>query len=367
MLSGSALKGLLRELLVGLLERYSPTGEEGHAIEYLRDFMEDRLGYDDVTVDSAGNLIASYGDGGRVVALVGHIDTVPGNASVRVVNDTVFGRGAVDAKGPLTAAVIGAWLARSHLSREDLRVVVAALVGEEGDSRGAKHLIRTGFRSDHLIILEPTGGFRVAIEYRGSAALTLKCVARGGHSSNPSAVESACDKLIKAWFLLREAFPSGGAGDFSAALTKLRCGDGGTVLPVNGVMEVNMRVPYGVGEDELVRRLENVLRALDGCCWQITSFTRAVRAPVNSLTVRALYRALIREGVKPGLARKLGTSDMNLLLGKVCGEAAAYGPGDPALAHSNEEYVSLSELMLAARVYAGAILELRGFTVGRGR
>ncbi len=84
---------------------------------------------------------------------------------------------------------------------------MAALVGEEGDSRGAKHLIREGFRADHLVILEPTGGAGVAIEYRGSASLIVKCVANGGHSSNPSASESACDKPIKVWLALKEAFP----------------------------------------------------------------------------------------------------------------------------------------------------------------
>lgn len=366
--SPSALRDLLKELLMGLLKEYSPTGREGPAVNYLRDFIEERLGYDEVVVDHAGNLIASYGEGERVVAFVGHIDTVPGYLPAKVEGDLIRGRGAVDAKGPLAAAVIGAWLAQGRMDRGDLRVVVAALVGEEGDSRGAKHLIREGFRANHLVILEPTGGARVAIEYRGSASLIVKCVANGGHSSNPSASESACDKLIKAWLALKEAFPGVGAGGFSAALTMLRCGEGGTVLPTNGVMEVNVRTPYGVSEGDLLEKLRNVLNgALDECEWVLRSFVEAVRAPINSLTVRALYRALIAEGIRPRLTRKLGTSDMNLLLGKVCGEAAAYGPGDPALAHSNEEYVSLSELTLAARVYANTVLELRSLTARRGR
>jgi len=364
----SALRNLLRELLIGLLREYSPTGQESRAVNYLRDFIEERLNYDEVIVDHAGNLLASYGDGGRTVAFVGHIDTVPGYLPVRVEGDLISGRGAVDAKGPLVAAIVGAWLARERVGRNGLRVVAAALVGEEGDSRGAKHLIREGFRTDHLVILEPTGGAGVAVEYRGSASLILKCVANGGHSSNPLASESACDKLIKAWLALREAFPGVGASGFSAALTMLKCGEGGTVLPTNGVMEVNVRTPYGVSEGDLVKRLRNALDgALDGCEWVLRSFVGAVRAPINSLTVRALYRALIAEGVRPRLTRKLGTSDMNLLLGRVCGEAAAYGPGDPVLAHSNEEYVSLNELTLAARIYAGTIFELRSLTARGGR
>ena len=41
----------------------------------------------------------------ETIALVGHIDTVPGVIEVRRDGDLLHGRGAVDAKGPLAAAI----------------------------------------------------------------------------------------------------------------------------------------------------------------------------------------------------------------------------------------------------------------------
>src|SRR5260370_8447950 len=55
--------------------------------------------------DEAGNVIAFWGSGPREVLLLGHMDTVPGFIPVRREGNRLFGRGAVDAKGPLAAAI----------------------------------------------------------------------------------------------------------------------------------------------------------------------------------------------------------------------------------------------------------------------
>jgi LysW-gamma-L-lysine carboxypeptidase len=61
-----------------------------------------------------GNYFASVGSGGRTVMLVSHVDTVPGELRVKVYGGKVYGRGAVDAKGPLSAMLVEAawWLER---------------------------------------------------------------------------------------------------------------------------------------------------------------------------------------------------------------------------------------------------------------
>jgi LysW-gamma-L-lysine carboxypeptidase len=54
-----------------------------------------------------GTTFASAGSGGRTVMLVSHVDTVPGELRVKVYGGKVYGRGAVDAKGPLSAMLVG--------------------------------------------------------------------------------------------------------------------------------------------------------------------------------------------------------------------------------------------------------------------
>ena len=62
-------------------------------------------------VDRTGNAVGVLGDGPREMVLLGHIDTVPGEIAVHRDGDALYGRGAVDAKGPLACftAAAPAW------------------------------------------------------------------------------------------------------------------------------------------------------------------------------------------------------------------------------------------------------------------
>src|SRR5512145_2657532 len=96
------------ETLIGLVSRYSPSGQEREAVEWLVDRMKS-LCYDEAFVDEAGNAVGVMGSGPKQVVLLGHIDTVPGEIQVRQngisPNESLYGRGTVDAKGPLASFV----------------------------------------------------------------------------------------------------------------------------------------------------------------------------------------------------------------------------------------------------------------------
>ncbi|HEX9076966.1 MAG TPA: M20/M25/M40 family metallo-hydrolase, partial [Anaerolineae bacterium] len=91
------------ELLKGLVQIYSPSQQEGAAVEYLVAQME-ALGFH-AFVDDAGNAVGILGSGPRDVVLLGHIDTFHGYIDVRHENGKLYGRGAVDAKGCLASFV----------------------------------------------------------------------------------------------------------------------------------------------------------------------------------------------------------------------------------------------------------------------
>ena len=105
-------------------------------------------GYDRAFVDEAGNAVGELGDpsASRTIVLLGHIDTVPGNIPVRIEaaadGDLLFGRGSVDAKGPLATFVAGAARFGSAAARgRGLRVVVVGAVEEEAaTSKGARFI-----------------------------------------------------------------------------------------------------------------------------------------------------------------------------------------------------------------------------------
>ena len=95
-------------------------------------------------IDEAGNAVGEAGQGPAIV-LLGHIDTVPGLVPVRVEDGRLYGRGAVDAKGPFAAFVaaaarlVGAQRARPLPAAR--LVLVGAVEEETASSKGAHRVV----------------------------------------------------------------------------------------------------------------------------------------------------------------------------------------------------------------------------------
>jgi len=155
------------DLLQGLVSIRSLSGEESEASSWLVDRLE-TLDLERCRVDEAGNAVGELGavDASRTVVLLGHIDTVPGEIPVRVERSAegqrLYGRGAVDAKGPLaTFAIAAARLGSAWAREHDLRLLVVGAVEEESaTSRGARHirdLFGPGSEPAACVIGEPSG------------------------------------------------------------------------------------------------------------------------------------------------------------------------------------------------------------------
>ena len=92
------------QTLIELVQHYSPSGEETPSVDYLIGRMKD-LGFTKAYKDEVGNAIGVMGEGEKQIVLLGHIDTVTGEIPVRIEDDILYGRGSVDAKGPLSSFV----------------------------------------------------------------------------------------------------------------------------------------------------------------------------------------------------------------------------------------------------------------------
>jgi len=252
------LRDLAEEMLLELLKAYSPSGHEEKAIKILREYVL-TLGFDDVHIDGVGNLIAEIGYGDRSIALVGHIDTVPGELPVELSNGVVRGRGAVDAKGPLVAMFIGASLAKNHINLSKHRVYAIAAVGEEGDSRGAKELVKRGFKPNGIIIGEPSNN-SIVLGYRGSVKVKIRCLSASSHTSSPPLEPTVYDKLIDLWIKVRERYSTFKAELTTAAILSIQCGDNTeySVYPREGSVLIDFRV----GINDSVKSIEEYLSKL---------------------------------------------------------------------------------------------------------
>ena len=336
--------------LLGLVQHYSPTGHEAQAVEWLVGRMR-ALGYSRASVDEAGNADGVMGEGERQLVLLGHIDTVPGEIPVRVEGEALYGRGAVDAKGPL-AAMVDAVSAVGPVA--GWQWIVVGAVDEEGDSRGARHIVDR-YRPAAVIVGEPSRWDRVTLGYKGSvwAAATV----RRPMAHSASAGESAPEAAASFWQAVQERAAERNRGRtriFDQVSPSLSAWDsGGDGFEAWARLDMGTRLPPGVPPEEWLAELRGLdpqveIRA-DGFA------TAAYRGEKNSRLSRAFLKAIRAGGGQPSFVLKTGTADLNIVAPAWGCPALAYGPGDSSLDHTPDEHILLSEYGRAVGVLAGVL------------
>lgn len=335
--------GLLREML----EIPSASYHERALADYLAVVMTD-LGFQ-AHIDGVGNVIGVLERGaGPTLMLLGHLDTVPGQLPVRSEDGKLYGRGAVDAKGPLAAMICAAAGAVDFPGR----IVVIGVVEEETPrSRGAMAIRATHDRPDALIIGEPSGWSSVVLGYKGKLDLryTVRCPAT--HPSNP--MPKASELAVACWNALVDLLgPDASHGVFDRP--------GGTLVRLNADLtaataDLCVRIPPGFDVDGLVSALRDRLPAGD---LDVLNSVAACRVGRADPAVRALVSGVRRLHAQPRLVVKTATSDMNTLAEVWDVPMATYGPGDSSLDHADDEHIVLSDYMRGIDVLTIAIAEL---------
>jgi [amino group carrier protein]-lysine/ornithine hydrolase len=337
------------EVLERLVARYSPSGREAPAVgEFLR--LARELGYT-ARADAIGNGIARRGRGRPRIVFLGHIDTVDGDRPVRRVRGRIHGRGAVDAKGPIAAAL----LAGARWDAGPGEFVVVAAVGEETDSRGARHLI-SRLRPDAVIAGEPSGWDGVTIGYKGE--VQLEATFRGSRTHYSSPLPTTPDRAL-AWVRAVEALagahvqesPFRSLSAKTIAIDTERRGGEETVTVV-----LDLRVPPSLTTAEVVRALptEPGPPSID-----VRLRVEPIEVDRSNPVAAALVAGIRARGGRPTLWRKSGTSDLNVVLPAWKVPGAAYGPGDARLDHTDREVLSVAELRRSIAVLRHAIRTLR--------
>ena len=335
-----------------LLSIPSPSGQEDAVAGYLVREMAS-LGFE-AGRDEVGNVLGAIGDPGakRDIVLLGHMDTVPGLIPLRESGGRLYGRGAVDAKGPLAAFVLAAARVAPRLTGSRLWII--ATVGEESDGRGARHLARARKPPYCTIIGEPSGWQGITLGYKGALGVDYQLVQPGGHSAgeHPGPAETA----VAFWNRLVDysaTFNQGQSGRFRTLDPSLRAfhtfGDG---LQDGVTMSINTRIPPGVK----VSALKDLLKTwCNGARLTWGPSDPPFQAEKNTPLVRAMLRDIRAQDGRPRFKLKTGTSDMNVV-GPAWGcPIVAYGPGDSTLDHTPEEHLDIEEFHRSIDVLALAL------------
>ncbi|TBR18472.1 M20/M25/M40 family metallo-hydrolase, partial [bacterium] len=173
------------EVLRRLVSTASVSGGEEAVAGQLEGVMRDS-GY---KPQRAGrNVFGRLGEGGKTLLLVSHLDTVPvGEGWTKPADGSLledgklYGRGSNDAKGCLTAMVLGA--ARAYAQDAPAgRVVVAATCEEETSNKGIAELLPLLGDVDAAVVGEPTG-LEPAVAQKGLLLLHVTAKGRAAHSA----------------------------------------------------------------------------------------------------------------------------------------------------------------------------------------
>ncbi len=332
------------DLLHGLVAIESLSHGEADAVCWLRDQMAAR----GMTVldDAAGNAVATVGSGDRHIVLLGHIDTVPGRIPVRIEDGVLWGRGAVDAKGPLATFVAAASAAAPYLNA---RVTVVGAVGEEVIGSPGANEVATWDAPDFCIIGEPSGWDALCLGYRGSLSLIYSLRQSTRHTAGPG--ESVAEQAVQFWNDLRadidrrNQHATNSFGSIGHALRSFNTtGDG---LTDEATLSIGLRLPPGIDVEELIASIRAA--SGDGVI-HVDGLQEGYRTGKQSKLVPPFLRGIRDAGGSPRFTLKLGTSDMNVVGPVWKCPIVAYGPGDSSLDHTPDERIDLNEYLRAVQV-----------------
>lgn len=332
------------QLLHDLVAIPSPSREEASASQFLADWMGQH-GYDEAFVDVAGNAVGIIGNGEREIVLLGHIDTFPGFPEVRIDGRTLYGRGSVDAKGPLCTFAVAA--RRAQLS-DNVRVVVIGAVEEEAaTSKGARYAA-TQYTPDLCVIGEPSNWERITLGYKGRLLLDWRW--EGGLSHSAGEALSPAEIAVNYWLNVKAY-----ADEFNKDITSLYASLDASVRDintwqegVNGVAEMTVafRLPPNITPQEIVTQFPPT----DGATVSPRGGEVAFAGDKNSELSRLFRRAIRDNEGNPRFLYKTGTADMNVVGPIWDCPIVAYGPGDSSLDHTPHEHIDLDEYLRAISV-----------------
>ena len=330
---------------------------------------------------------------GPSLILNGHVDVVPpGDPDLWThppfeaveKEGRVYGRGALDMKGPLLAALFALRAIQSEGVRLRGRVFLESVVGEEDGGMGTLATLLRGYSAEGAVVMEPTG-LVVAPALGGALSFRVRVPGQSAHGCVRYEGVSAIDNFIPLYRAVQELETRRNARlgsdtlfsdypiPFPISVGTIQGGDWASSVPDHLAFEGRFGV--APGEDLAQARqelVEAVRTAASGDPWlrehpplvewwgqQFEPAAISAGHPLIS-TVTGAFAAVEKKETR--LQGMTYGADMGLLVNHGGIPTVLFGPGDIRNAHQPDEYVEVSELMAAARTLAVAAMRFCGVT-----
>jgi succinyl-diaminopimelate desuccinylase len=277
------------------------------------------------------------------VVIAGHLDTVPvnGNLPARRTGGLLHGLGTCDMKGGVAVALrLAATLTRPN---RDVTYVFYEAEEIEAEFNG---LFRLGLKApelmeaDFAILMEPSNAV-VEAGCQGTMRVDVRTTGERAHSARSwmgvNAIHAAGDVLNRlAAYQPRKPVIDGLEYHEGLNAVAIEGGVAGNVIPDACVVQVNYRFAPDLSVEEAEAFLRDFFEGYD------VRVTDAAPGALPGLSVPAAAAFLDAVG---GVANpKFGWTDVSRFSGLGV-PAVNFGPGDPLLAHKQEEHVPIEHII----------------------
>lgn len=325
-------------------------------------------------LDAMGNFIVELGpaDAARSAMILAYSMTHPASAMrepfkgerlIGKAGAAIRGRGAAEQKGALAAA-LGAFVAASKQRLGTRLILAVSTAGETGQHKAAESILASLDRvPDAAVVAIGTGG-RVSLANKGRVDIHIEIEGRASHSSMPWL---GVDAIIGARAVIERlaALELGGEahpllGQATLTPTAIRSSPEATHTIQSLVrMTYDRRLLPGQDPESAVRAIEEALR--DMRPWTVNVRAGALQypaqIPADGFLMRCARAGARRMGMpQPETFVSHGCVDTGILVRRGC-EAAMWGPGDPAMWHTDDEQLPVQALVQGAAGYLGFVLE----------
>jgi putative selenium metabolism hydrolase len=360
--------------------------EKDVQLELVRQMEE--AGFDEVKIDGLGNVIGRIGNGKKILAIDGHMDTVDmGNMSNwdfdplggEVKDGFVHGRGTVDQEGGPAAFVTTGRILKELGFDKDLTIYfVGSVMEEDCDGLCWKYIIEEDkIKPDFAISTEPTN-LNIYRGHRGRMEMHVSFFGVSSHGSAPergkNAIYMASKVALEIEKLNEQLTYDEFLGRGSVTISEF-VSESPSLCAVSDFARLHLdrRLTWGETKESAVKEVEKLIEGMNakvevlnyeetaytGLKYGMEKYYPTWKIPENHEIVQTgvtSYENLY--GKKPLVDKWTFSTNGVVINGMYKIPTIGFGPGNEVLAHAPNEKVAINDLVVASAFYAAFAYEI---------
>ncbi|MCK9616691.1 MAG: YgeY family selenium metabolism-linked hydrolase [Lentimicrobiaceae bacterium] len=343
--------------------------------------MED-AGFDEVRIDGLGNVIGRIGNGKRILAIDGHMDTVDvGNIANWTFDPFcgdikcgfVHGRGTVDQEGGVAAAVTsGRILKELGFDKDMTFYVVGSVMEEDCDGLCWKYLVEEEKLQPEVVISTEPTNLNIYRGQRGRMEMAVKFKGISCHGSAPERGKNAIYMAARAALeieKLNERLPVDEfLGKGSVTISEIKSGSPSLCAVADyAQFHLDRRLTWGETKESALAEIREIIKDMDatvevlhyeetaytGMRYGMEKYYPTWKIPADHYSVRTGVKAFRKLFNKEPVVDKWTFSTNGVTINGYYGiPVVGFGPGNEVFAHAPNEKVPVSDLVDASAFYA---------------